>query len=169
MSDKVQLDDMRGAKNIGTGLLISLCLHIRSHSIGPFIPSKMRKMYIQSSLLPVLECRTINMVNIQGDQCQCAYNTEEHAVINVHKASYLEMTSAGDRKTVTQKVLVDIFNHWYEKEMIFTDIETTIRTKVCEVSSYIFVTYSLSRHWWPGFRTTGNLIGLPARQLVAYG
>ena len=89
------------------------------------------------------------MVNIQGNQCQCVYNTEEHAVINVHKASYLEMILAGDRKTVAQKVLVKIFNYWYEKGMVFTDIETTIRTKVCEmVSSYIFVTLAQALVVW---------------------
>ena len=70
------------------------------------------------------------MVNIQDDQCQHAYNLAKCAVIDVHKAIYLQAESPADCKKIMQQVLVDIFNNWLKEGVSFTDLDLSIRTKV---------------------------------------
>lgn len=71
-----------------------------------------------------------DMVNSRGDHRQRAYNTEERAVIDVHKVTYLQATSPAERKQIAKEILADLFNHWSQKGILFTEVDITIRTKV---------------------------------------
>lgn len=49
----------------------------------------------------------------------CQYNEEERAVLSKHKAEYKSKTTPAEREEVVRnKILVDIFNYWYDKEKI---------------------------------------------------
>lgn len=75
------------------------------------------------------------MANSKQDHRPRAYNPEERAVIDVHKATYLKATSPAERKVIAQHVLVDIFNHWSERGIIVNNVDITIRTKVCAIGT----------------------------------
>ena len=66
------------------------------------------------------------------DRRQPLYNSEERAVIDVHKEEYLNAASAQERKQVAQnKVLPALFNYWSGKGLDLSDPRP--RTKVCMV------------------------------------
>ena len=83
------------------------------------------------------------MVNSRGDHRQRAYNTEERAVIDVHKATYLQATSPAERKQIAKEILADLFNHWSQKGILFTEVDITIRTKVFLIGIGIHIPYSV--------------------------
>jgi hypothetical protein len=74
------------------------------------------------------------MVNSRGDHRQRVYNTEERAVIDVHKATYLQATSPAERKQIAKEILADLFNHWSQKGILLEDVDISIRTKVFLIS-----------------------------------
>jgi hypothetical protein len=76
---------------------------------------------------------------------QRAYNTEERAVIDVHKVAYLQATSPAERKQIAQEILADLFNHWSQKGLLFTEVDITIRTKVSLISIGIYIPYSVPK------------------------
>ena len=80
-------------------------------------------------------------MNSRGDYRQRAYNTKEHAVINVHKVGYLQATSPAERKQIAQEILANLFNHWSQKGLLFTEVDITIRTKVFLISIGIDIPY----------------------------
>ena len=82
-----------------------------------------------------------DIMNSRGDYQQHAYNTEEHAVINVHKVAYLQVTSPAERKQIAQENLANLFNHWSQKGLLFTEVDITIRTKVFLISIGIDIPY----------------------------
>ena len=86
-----------------------------------------------------------DMVNSSGDHWQHAYNTKEHAVINVHKVTYLQATSLAERKQIAKEVLADLFNHWSQKGLLFTEVDMTIRTKVFLISISIAIPFSVPK------------------------
>jgi hypothetical protein len=83
------------------------------------------------------------MVNSRGDHRQRAYNTKERAVIDVHKATYLQATSPAERKQIAKEILADLFNHWSQKGILFEDVDISIRTKVFLISISMHVPYSV--------------------------
>jgi len=50
-------------------------------------------------------------------------------VIDVHKATYLQATSPAERKQITQEILADLFNHWSQTGILFSEVDVTIKTK----------------------------------------
>ena len=83
------------------------------------------------------------MVNSRGDHQQCAYNTEERAVIDVHKATYLQATSPAERKQIAKEILADLFNHWSQKGILLEDVDISIRTKVFLIGIGMHIPYSV--------------------------
>ena len=83
------------------------------------------------------------MVNSRGDHRQRAYNTEERAVIDVHKATYLQATSPAERKQIAKEILADLFNHWSQKGILLEDVDISIRTKVFLIGIVMHTHYSV--------------------------
>jgi len=83
------------------------------------------------------------MVNSRGDHRQRAYNTEERAVIDVHKATYLQATSLAERKQIAKVILADLFNHWSQKGILLEDVDISIRTKVFLIGIGMHIPYSV--------------------------
>jgi len=64
-------------------------------------------------------------------------------VIDVHKVTYLQVTSPAERKQIAKQILADLFNHWSQKGILFSEVDVTIRTKVFLIGMGVHIPYSV--------------------------
>jgi hypothetical protein len=62
----------------------------------------------------------------------CQYTNEEKAILGKYKEEYRALTTHEDRDLLLRnKILVDIFNHWFRKEQVMPSPEEIVtRRKV---------------------------------------